>query len=349
MQNNSSSGTGTQYMYAKFQEEDHTIQYDRIVINHPKEAIHTTIRIIRQEDLKKGRELGHGNWGVVYIALHNNEEPVAVKQLRRGANKEAKEQLLIEIDKLTSLSERHPNVVHYVGVVQTEPIGLVLEYCDSGSLESALYGKNHMEFTPEEELRIIRGAASGLQFLHEQHLIHRDIASRNVLLHSPFYIARISDFGMTRTLIMDNQQTAQMVGPLKWQAPEQIMKQTVSKESDVYSFGVLLYEVFAREAPWSSKTAVVAAHDVIAGKTLIVPARTPGDIAELMNLCFQWKTEERPTMDAIVEVFDHVSLSFLITLFRSVGFNNTTSSWSMGGASAFESSGPFGHGNDLFR
>jgi len=45
---------------------------------------------------------------------------------------------------------------------------------------------------------------------------------------------------MSRDLIKENQRTKQLVGPLKYQAPEQLNHQIVSKESDVFSFGVLI-------------------------------------------------------------------------------------------------------------
>jgi serine/threonine protein kinase len=71
------------------------------------------------------------------------------------------------------------------------------------------------------------------------------------------------------------QPTVQKVGPLKWMAPEQIERHVYSKATDVFSFGVLLFEIFAREAPWKDVNNIVACNKILNGERMTPPkART---------------------------------------------------------------------------
>ena len=70
-------------------------------------------------------------------------------------------------------------------------------------------------------LEIAFGSACGLAHLHDQGIIHRDIAARNVLLHTPVLIPKLADFGMARQVMDENneyqyQETVAKVGPVRW-------------------------------------------------------------------------------------------------------------------------------------
>jgi serine/threonine protein kinase len=196
---------------------------------------------------------------------HNNN--VAIKQLKVDSGTAALEKAMVEfaneIGRMASM-QPHENVVLLYGVTKLEngDMAAVVEYCAHGSCLDALYGSKPRAWTDDELIRIARGAASGIAHLHRLGIIHRDIAARNVLL-TQNDVAKVADFGMSRVLAENannEQQTVQKVGPLKWMAPEQIERHVYSKATDVFSFGVLLFEIFAREAPWKDTNNIVACH-----------------------------------------------------------------------------------------
>ena len=69
-------------------------------------------------------------------------------------------------------------------------------------------------------LKIAFGSACGLAHLHDQGIIHRDIAARNVLLHTKNLIPKLADFGMAREILDENneyyQHTLQIKLPIRW-------------------------------------------------------------------------------------------------------------------------------------
>jgi len=167
-------------------------------------------------------------------------------------------------------------VVEFVGFVPSK-LAVVTRYMANGSLQHMLYTPKPTAAAgpfgavgvglPSEfgsiarEVCVVRmalEAAQGLQHLHSQGVIHRDVAARNVLVDENLRV-RVADFGFAR--IKESSRTAAQggkvgytasdVGPVKWSAPEAIRRRRYSEASDVFSFGVLLFEMVTQGPPWA--------------------------------------------------------------------------------------------------
>jgi serine/threonine protein kinase len=121
----------------------------------------------------------------------------------------------------------HPNVVQMLGVSSDGPYPvMILEFCDGGSLDQKLFDPSQ-PFTLSEQFKTVSGIAKGLYHLHQNQIVHRDMAARNILLN--FNQPKISDFGLSR-LVNDTQKgtTRSNVGPIRWMSPESLKNQTYS-------------------------------------------------------------------------------------------------------------------------
>jgi len=153
-------------------------------------------------------------------------------------------------------------------------------------------------------MNVVKGIASGMLHLHREGLVHRDLATRNILLGSGNQV-KITDFGLSRAAGTEHKgsnQTVSDTGPLKWMAPEAIKNREYSRMSDVWAFGVTLYEIVARSEPYLGLDPVQAALQVThAGLKLSIPSYTPLVISEVMRGSFETDPSRRPEFQYITK------------------------------------------------
>lgn len=196
--------------------------------------------------------LGSGGFGVVFRGSMGGTH-VAVKKLNPldgSSPEDLKTQFNQEIQTLRSL--KHENLVNMVGFSSDgQRLCLVYEYMPGGSLLDRLAcadGASPLSWL--SRCSISAGTARGLQYLHHNNHIHRDVKSGNILLDENF-VPKISDFGLTRASAShtcSTVMTGRIVGTTAYMAPE-ALRGEITPKSDVFSFGVVLLEVLSGLPP----------------------------------------------------------------------------------------------------
>ncbi|XP_022956548.1 probable serine/threonine-protein kinase PBL4 isoform X1 [Cucurbita moschata] len=191
--------------------------------------------------------LSEGGFGSVYRGEIDGIR-IAVKQ-HKLASSQGEKEFRSEVSVLSKVS--HENLVMLLGTCReaTRRLLLVYEYVCHGSLEKHLSSKDfRMELGTarrplswEKRMKIARGVARGLQYLHENNIIHRDMRPNNILITHD-YESRLGDFGLARTQYEDSAET-RVVGTLGYLAPEYAEFGKVSTKTDVYAFGVVLLQL----------------------------------------------------------------------------------------------------------
>jgi tRNA A-37 threonylcarbamoyl transferase component Bud32 len=270
-------------------------------INLPKESV------IAYESLFVEQEVGRGSFGVVFRGVWNGQK-CAIKQLLEqgqymSAKKGAKQLQELENEgRLMLKLSAHPNVVTLFGIC-LNPVALVTEFLTGGCLEKVLLDPTQQVPTAYM-MRFCRDIVTGLQHLHKFGIVHRDLATRNVLLDE-HWNCKIADFGMSRQHDGESGQqhnyTQSNVGPLKWMAPEAIQKQVYSVATDVYALGVTFAEIFNRTDPYPSMSPVQVAVEVIQkGTRPNVPDWLPTEISECMWKMYDTDPRSRPSLDEVL-------------------------------------------------
>ncbi|XP_042728655.1 interleukin-1 receptor-associated kinase 4 isoform X1 [Lagopus leucura] len=198
-----------------------------------------------------GNKLGEGGFGIVFKGYINGRN-VAVKKLAAVVDVSAqdlKQQFDQEIEIMAKC--KHENLVELLGFSSdgAQPC-LVYEYMPNGSLLDRLAC---LDGTPpiswNTRCEIAQGTASGINFLHDNNHIHRDIKSANILL-TETYVPKISDFGLARASVTFTRtiMTDRVVGTAAYMAPE-ALRGEITPKSDIFSFGVVLLEVITGLPP----------------------------------------------------------------------------------------------------
>ena len=271
---------------------DLMLQSDRSV---PREVKRSTVKITQV--------LGEGNFGEVSKAILTETAGlpgyiVAVKVLKENVDAtSAREQFLSEASLMAQFS--HDNVTRLIGVVTIgEPMLVILEYCENGSLD--VYLEKYDTVFPML-MKFSVDCAGGMAYLASLGFIHRDLAARNVLLGSDM-TAKIADFGMSRVSVDKNYYVAKSGQlPVRWTAPEALEHQRFSEKSDVWSFGILMYEIFTQGTlpylGWNNSKVWV---QVMSGYRLSRPMTCPQDVYDVMKSCWGDAAAGRPTFGALL-------------------------------------------------
>ncbi|KAK9117938.1 hypothetical protein Scep_016031 [Stephania cephalantha] len=226
--------------------------------------------------------IGCGGFGLVYRATLPDGRKVAIKRLS-GECGEMEREFQAEVEALSKA--QHPNLVLLQGYCRSRTDRLLIySYMVNGSLDYWLHekldGASSLDW--ETRLRIARGAARGLAYLHQScqpHILHRDVKSSNILLDENFE-AHLADFGLARLLLpYDTHVSTDLVGTLGYIPPEYCQASVATFKGDVYSFGVVLLELLTGKRP--------------------MDMCKPKGFRDLISWVFQMKTEKRES-----EVFD---------------------------------------------
>ncbi|XP_073131967.1 wall-associated receptor kinase 2-like [Henckelia pumila] len=265
------------------------------------------------------RILGRGGYGTVYKGLLTDPQQIVAIKKSRVMDQNQIEQFINEVIILTQVN--HRNVVKLLGCcLETEVPLLVYEYVSNGTLFHHIHNSGGMPwFSWDNRIRIAIESASALSYLHSSAampVIHRDVKSPNILLDE-YYNAKISDFGASRLVPIDQTQVSTLVqGTLGYLDPEYFHTGQLTDKSDVYSFGVVLAELMTGRKPLSNTKTddekSLSTFFLMSLKTnrlfqILDPrVRREGSleqlqaVAELIKRCLKLHSEERPTMKEVV-------------------------------------------------
>jgi serine/threonine protein kinase len=262
----------------------------------------------------RAQPLGVGAGGVVLRGRLDGAIDVAVKRLRQTAEPTNDSERLAEAEAMFKVPP-HLNVNRLYGLV-LKPLSMVIELCDCGSLDQLLgidrVGGETRALSTSEVWRLALGIARGVAHLHQARVVHRDLATRNILISStPAPLTpKVCDFGMSRLLGEDEVAgvTEELRGPIKWQAPEQLRgrggQRVYSFKSDVFSFAVLLTEIVNCRLPWHDFNNRAAAMEVVRGARTDVDSHCTPALRTVIHRCWVAPPDDRPTMADVCAMLD---------------------------------------------
>ncbi|EDR23274.1 serine-threonine protein kinase, putative [Entamoeba dispar SAW760] len=196
--------------------------------------------------------IGGGTFGIVYRADWRRVD-VAVKVMKTDLVGLA--ELLPNFSQEAEMMERIrcPYIVNFIGsVVTADTLCLVTEFCPLGSLRKFMKTNPLSDFL---KVRFCQDIARGMEYLHQNDILHRDLKTDNVLVysknpHDPI-TAKVTDFGTSRSFIESSGKIElQNIGTPVYMAPEISRKDQMTLKSDVYSFAICMLEIWLGRDPY---------------------------------------------------------------------------------------------------
>ncbi|EMI21766.1 serine/threonine protein kinase with PASTA sensor(s), partial [Rhodopirellula maiorica SM1] len=205
-------------------------------------------------DYKVLHQIGQGGIGTVYKAIHRElDKVVAIKRLSRQAasGSELDERFACEIRAIGKLD--HANILRATDARTIDDVRyLITEYVEGVDLATLVKASGPLSVSVACEM--IQQAADGLQHVHGQGIIHRDVKPQNLML-SQHGVVKILDLGLARltNLASGDSITSDniIVGTLDYIAPEQLSNENqLDARADVYALGCTFYFLLAGHAPF---------------------------------------------------------------------------------------------------
>jgi serine/threonine protein kinase/Flp pilus assembly protein TadD len=263
--------------------------------------------------------VGGGGMGDVYKAVDGGRL-VALKVIRSGV--EGYERNLLRFEREFHLARRvtHPNVcnLHELGNVGGLPY-LSMEYVQGQNLRDFLHAVEGLSrsrvklsagvdlengtsspleqgLSPWQALRIGRQICEGLAAIHESGIVHRDLKPSNVMMTRDGRVILL-DFGLAYHPDADSLTASnEVLGTLRYMAPEQTRGVSDDARSDIYAFGLILYEMLTgRQPPGDGGRLPLALRE---SPTECPPpsrfaAGVPAELDALVERCLRGDREER--------------------------------------------------------
>ena len=195
--------------------------------------------------------LGRGSFGHVYLVEKKDTgENYALKVLSKEKIIEKGLERYAYTERNILMKINHPFIVRLHYAFQTaEKLALVMDYCPNGDLSRILQREKKLS---EEKARFyIIEIILGLQELHRNNIIFRDLKPDNILIDEIGHI-KITDFGLSKENMKNGKLAKSFCGTAVYFAPEMLNREGHTKSIDWYVLGALLYEMLNGRPPFYS-------------------------------------------------------------------------------------------------
>ncbi|XP_054862948.1 myosin-IIIa isoform X4 [Amphiprion ocellaris] len=265
--------------------------------------------------------IGKGTYGKVYKVLNKIDGSKAAVKILDPIH-DIDEEIEAEYNILKALSD-HPNVVKFYGMYYKKDVKcgdqlwLVLELCNGGSVTDLAKGMLKRGDRMDEAIiaYILHEALMGLQHLHINKTIHRDVKGNNILLTTQGGV-KLVDFGVSAQLTNTRLRRNTSVGTPFWMAPEVIaceqqLDSTYDARCDVWSLGITAIELGDGDPPLSDLHPMRALFKIPRNPppTLHQPELWSDDFNDFICKCLIKDFELRPN---VLDLLHHVFIKQIV-------------------------------------
>uniref|UniRef100_H2ZPD2 non-specific serine/threonine protein kinase n=1 Tax=Ciona savignyi TaxID=51511 RepID=H2ZPD2_CIOSA len=255
------------------------------------------------DDYDVMRVIGKGSYGEVHLIQHKREKKQYVvkklalqkvsKRERKAAESEAK--LLSEL--------KHPNIVSYKDSFENDDgfLYIVMGFAEGGDLYTQLREQREKnEFLSEVQVvRWFIQICMALQYLHQKHILHRDLKTQNIFLTKAKMI-KVGDLGIARVLEGASDMATTLIGTPYYMSPELFSNKPYNHKSDVWALGCCVYEMTTLKHAFNAKDMNSLVYKILKKKMPKMPEMYTEALCDLIKDMLHQTAEKRPSVNRIL-------------------------------------------------
>eukprot|EP00667_Euglena_gracilis_P007964 EG_transcript_8057 len=257
---------------------------------------------MEQRGYRTVKVLGRGSYGEAVLVEDPKKHRAVIKAIGLQDLDEAElARTETEVAILQQLA--HPNIVKYHDhFTHEDKLYIVMEYADSGSLQSFLDGYHQRGSTVAEPkvLDYFGQLCLAVQHLHGLKIVHRDLTAQNVFLADGKRTLKLGDFGIATILHCTNALMSTHCGTPHYMSPELVMGRLYSSRSDIWALGCLLYQLLACRHPFQCKSLPETVARICSGEYAPPPSKYSRPLLNLLGMLLSVDPQKRPTIGQVL-------------------------------------------------
>jgi len=179
---------------------------------------------------------------------------------------------------------------------------LLMDFCDGGDLTKQIQDarKKRQPIPEQQVLRWFTQAIMALKYIHEKHVLHRDLKPGNFFLTRSGDM-KMGDFGIAKTLEATLAVAKTQIGTPYYLSPELCLEKPYTWPSDIWAMGCILYELCAQKVPFDATSMPGLVQKIIKGPIPTIPTGYPTFVRELCSQMLDRNQDKRPSPENILQ------------------------------------------------
>ena len=237
----------------------------------------------------------------MYCVRRLNDRSLHVMKKISIHNMPQKERIATEQECKVLQRLRHPGIVCYEDsfIHKNRQLCIVMAFCEGGDLSTVIEKRRMRSFPEHEVINWFLQISLALQYMHDEHILHRDLKTQNIFLTKQGII-KLGDFGIAKVLEGTLEMAKTVIGTPYYMSPELFRNQPYSYKSDIWSLGCVLYEIVGLKHAFEARDMNSLVQKILRGNYAPIPSAASKDVRALIKDMLALSPASRPSVNQVL-------------------------------------------------